>query len=271
MFQPWRLKVREAEEALRNGHLEEASRLLAEHGLLEFLPAKRLMVKVVREMTQRAEQNFSAGATMAGWQDLAAAERLGAEPAEVAPLKRQFVDRGLSEAETYLIAGDPQAAVDRLDALERQGAAGRDFRLVREAAAKVLSAQRPLPGRTIHRGRERINGGPDLAARLARFGRDPPGLCPAGNDRPTARRRAACRDNCGKLDDSIGARRGDTRALPRSCRGKRRPASGLVRDWHAAVGCRLAGGRVRSRFRSWSANCGREPANESDGRQSRHK
>ena len=45
MFQPWRLKVREAEEALRHGRLEEASRLLGEPGLLEFLPAKQLMAK----------------------------------------------------------------------------------------------------------------------------------------------------------------------------------------------------------------------------------
>ena len=140
MFQPWRLESAGSRRALRNGHLEEASRLLAERGLLEFLPAKRLMAKVAREMTQRAEQNFAAGATMAGWQDLATAERLGAEQAEVAPLKQQFVDRGLHEAETYLKAGDPQAAVDRLEALERQGATGRDFRLVREAAAKVLVA-----------------------------------------------------------------------------------------------------------------------------------
>ena len=142
MFQPWRLKVREAEEALRHGRLEEASRLLAERGLLEFLPAKRLMAKVAHEMAQRAEQNFAAGATMAGWQDLAAAERMGAETGELAGLKQQFVDRGLAEAEAYLAAGDPTAAVERLEALERQGAVGRDFRLVREAAGKVLAAQR---------------------------------------------------------------------------------------------------------------------------------
>ncbi|HEY4310750.1 MAG TPA: FHA domain-containing protein [Pirellulales bacterium] len=141
MFQPWRLKVREAEEALRQGRLEEASRLLAERGLLEFLPAQRLMAKVAHEMTQRAQKQFVAGATMAGWQDLATAERLGAEQAELAGLKQQFVDRGLCEAEAYLTAGDPAAAVERLEALERQGATGREFRLVREAAGKVLNAQ----------------------------------------------------------------------------------------------------------------------------------
>jgi hypothetical protein len=141
MFQPWRLKVREAEEALRSGRLEEASRLLAEQGLLDFLPAKRLMAKVAEEMARRAEERFASGATMAGWNDLAAAERLGAENQALARLKCQFVESGLSEAESYLKAGDPAAAVARLEALERQGAAGRDFRMVREAAVKVLAAQ----------------------------------------------------------------------------------------------------------------------------------
>ncbi|MES1213140.1 MAG: hypothetical protein ABUL64_01000, partial [Singulisphaera sp.] len=136
MFQPWRLKVREAEEALRDGRLEEASRLLAEQGLLEFLPAKKLMAKVAHEMTQRAEQNLACGATMAGWQDLAAAERLGVESAELASLRQQFIQRGLAEAEAYLTAGDPAAAIERLEALQRQGVAGRDFRLLREGAEK---------------------------------------------------------------------------------------------------------------------------------------
>jgi hypothetical protein len=142
MFQSWRLKVREAEEALRNGRLEEAGRLLAEPGLLDFLPAQQLMAKVAREMAHRAQTRFAAGATMAGWHDLEAAQRLGAEDAAVAKVRQQFLECGLVEAESYLKAGDPAAAVFRLEALEHQGACGREFRLVREAATKVLSAQR---------------------------------------------------------------------------------------------------------------------------------
>jgi len=141
MFQPWRIKVRQAEEALRDGRLDEASQLLQERGLLEFLPAKRLMARIAQQMTERAEQRFAAGATLAGWQDLSAAERLGAEDAAVAQLKVEFTGRGLAEAEAYLNAGDPEAAVARLATLERQGATGREFRIMRDAAAKVLTAQ----------------------------------------------------------------------------------------------------------------------------------
>ncbi len=142
MFQPWRLKVREAEEALRDGRLEEAGRLLSEPGLLEFLPAKRLMSKVAREMATRAEQQFAAGASLAGWQDLGAAQRLGAEDMAIAGLKQQAIARGLGEADSYMRAGDPAAAVARLESLERQGAGGQEFRLTKEAAGKVLTAQR---------------------------------------------------------------------------------------------------------------------------------
>jgi len=142
MFQPWRIKLREAGEALRQGRLEEATRLLSEQGLMEFLPAKQLMARIAQQMAHRAEQRFAAGATVGGWRDLEEAERLGAGDHAVARLKQQFIDGGLGEAESYLKAGDPAAAVARLEALERQGAGGREFRLTREAAAKVLAAQR---------------------------------------------------------------------------------------------------------------------------------
>lgn len=148
MFQPWRLKVREAEEAFRNGRLEEASRLLRDEGLLEFLPAKQLLAKVAREMTARAGKRLAAGATSAGWHDLEAAQKLGAESSSVVDLRQQFIDRGISEAGAYLQAGDPAAAVARLETLERSGASGRDLRMARQAAGKVLAAQR-----LCHRGK----------------------------------------------------------------------------------------------------------------------
>ena len=46
MFQSWRLKLRQAEEAYRGGRLDEASRILTERPLCEFRPAKKLLAKV---------------------------------------------------------------------------------------------------------------------------------------------------------------------------------------------------------------------------------
>ncbi|HET6884466.1 MAG TPA: FHA domain-containing protein, partial [Pirellulales bacterium] len=98
MFQPWRLKLREATEAFQGGRLDEAGRLLCQSGLREFRPAKQLLAKVV--------------------------------------------DRRLNEAEQCLAAGNPAAALARLDDLDRRFADTTDVRLVREAAWRMETAQR---------------------------------------------------------------------------------------------------------------------------------
>ncbi|HEV3340564.1 MAG TPA: FHA domain-containing protein [Pirellulales bacterium] len=61
MFQPWRIKLREAQDAFRHGRLEEAGRLLGETGLREFRPAKELLTKLVELRVQEAERCLAAG------------------------------------------------------------------------------------------------------------------------------------------------------------------------------------------------------------------
>lgn len=142
MFQPWRLKLREAEEALRKGRLDEAGRLLRTDGLDEFLPARRLLAKVADQMAQRARRRVAGGQSMAGWRDLETAGMLGADSQAVAEVRKLLVDRRLAEAQAYLAAGEPAAAVARLDDMARHGVAGRELRLLEEAASKLQTAQR---------------------------------------------------------------------------------------------------------------------------------
>ena len=96
MFQPWRLKLREAEEALRSGRLEEAGRLLRTGGLNEYLPGKRLMEKVAVRIAERAQRRVAVGQTLDGWHDLETAARLGANASLVDGLRQRFVRQGLS-------------------------------------------------------------------------------------------------------------------------------------------------------------------------------
>lgn len=142
MLQPWRLKLREADEAFHGGRLEEAGRLLCQSGLREFLPAKQLLAKVAGRMIERAERRAAGGQSSAGWRDLETARVWGADADAVCSLRQAFVDRRLTEAEAYLAAGEPSAAVSRLDELARYGDAGRPARLLRDAAVRVLLAQR---------------------------------------------------------------------------------------------------------------------------------
>jgi hypothetical protein len=70
MLQPWRLKLREADEALHGGRLEEAGRLLCQSGLREFLPAKQLLAKVAGRMIERAERRAAGGQSSGVWREL---------------------------------------------------------------------------------------------------------------------------------------------------------------------------------------------------------
>src|SRR3569623_576721 len=121
MFQPWRLKLREADEALQGGRLEEAGRLLCQSELREFLPSKQLLAKVAGRMVERAEDRVAGGQSSAGWRDLETARLWGANPEAVSTLRQAFISRRVAEAEASLAAGEPAAAVSRLDDLSRHG------------------------------------------------------------------------------------------------------------------------------------------------------
>ena len=141
MFQSWRLKLREAEEAYRGDRLDEASRILTERPLCEFRPAQKLLSKVTKRLVQRGQGEVSQGESLAGWRDLEKAQALGAGAEALGPLRQDLVDRTLAEVTGYLEAGDTEAAVARLDGLAGHGAlAGRPRRL-RQAALKMRKAQ----------------------------------------------------------------------------------------------------------------------------------
>ena len=72
--------------AWKSGRVDEATALLAEKSLREFLPAKRLAQDVAATVVQRASDRFARGESAAGWQDLATADRLGAPAARQSPV-----------------------------------------------------------------------------------------------------------------------------------------------------------------------------------------
>lgn len=138
----WRGKLRAAEQAYRSGQLEEASRLLCESDLREFLPARRLLAKVAGQMAQRGEARLVEGESLAGWRDLEAAARCGADPAALAKLKDKMLSQLLVEVEQYVAAGDYRAALARLDELERRRATSAATRRWRQTAERMAAAQR---------------------------------------------------------------------------------------------------------------------------------
>lgn len=140
MFQ-WRLKLREAKLAAGDERLDEASRLLAEPLLKQFLPAQRLAAQVAGKLVERARRHFASGQSAVGWLDLQVAENLGGHRADVDHARRDATDVVVQEAQQHLAAGEPQAAFDRLTALARRGARQRHVEELRELARSWCDAE----------------------------------------------------------------------------------------------------------------------------------
>lgn len=141
MFQTWRLKLREAEEAFKHGRLDEAGSLVTQDELRQYLPGQHLAGKIARAITERARQRVASGDTIAGWRDLERALALAGETSDFLTARHELVARALSEVETYLAADDPSGALLRLEQLERQKISGDQLRALKQIARWVESAR----------------------------------------------------------------------------------------------------------------------------------
>jgi hypothetical protein len=140
MFQAWRIKLREVDEALKSGRLDDASRLLLQGDLRTFYPAQQMQTKLAAQLLDRGRTRTHKGETAAGWHDLEQAEKLGADAAAAGLLRRQLVEQGMAEAEEYLAAGSCEACLAAIEKLERRGGAGHETRELKQAAHKYDDA-----------------------------------------------------------------------------------------------------------------------------------
>jgi hypothetical protein len=144
MFQAWRVQLRQVEQALRAGQLDEAKRLLSRDGLRNFLPGKRLSLEIADSLVRRACQHAARGETSAGWHDLAAATDLAGERECLADARGRLVERSLTEAVRYIEADDPVAALDVLDRLKGRRVEHSELRILAQVARHVQIAQKLL-------------------------------------------------------------------------------------------------------------------------------
>lgn len=141
MFQTWRLKLREAEEAYRHGRLDEAGRLVSQDELRQYLPGQQLAAKVASAIAERARRQVAAGDTAAGWRDLETAQALAGETNELLAARHELVARALAEVENYLAADDPSGALLRMEQLERFKISGDQLRALKQIARWMESAR----------------------------------------------------------------------------------------------------------------------------------
>ncbi|MDA7980861.1 MAG: hypothetical protein MPJ50_19070, partial [Pirellulales bacterium] len=141
MFQPWRLKLREVEEAVKANRLDEARVMLREGNLAEYRPAKKIIDKLGAKLAERGRNELHRGETQASWQDLEAAERIGAHVETLSPLREALLAHTISEAERCLAAGDTSTALEQLDALQRRKLDTEQVRHLQQIARKMARAR----------------------------------------------------------------------------------------------------------------------------------
>jgi len=136
------LTIRQAHEALKNGRLEEAHRLLGQSAAQGHKRSWELLHQVALGFVERGERHLRQNELEAAWNDLLLAEQVGlADDNAGVRLRRALSQRGLDEVRVMLQAGDPARAAAAVDLLKGRAVAHTDLELLRGAAHDWLRAR----------------------------------------------------------------------------------------------------------------------------------
>ncbi|HEV3261838.1 MAG TPA: FHA domain-containing protein [Gemmataceae bacterium] len=170
------LTLRQAQEALKNGRLEEAHRLLKEPGMLGQKGAGEILQQIARGFVERGDRHLRHEDPAGAWNDLLEAERTGVADDGSARLRQALVRQGLGDARALLDAGEPGRAAEALGKLASRGVQQAELGLLQEVARGWTAAQE-LAGRgefaqalqAVERAGRLL---PEPAAALGRFQKD---------------------------------------------------------------------------------------------------
>jgi tetratricopeptide (TPR) repeat protein len=135
------LTLRQAQEALRTGRLEEAHALLGQPHIQGHKKCWDLLHQLMLALVERGEKYLRQDDPASAWNDLLRAEQIGIT--DNAPLKlRQALTRlGLAEVRALLDAGEPVRAVEALAQLRTKAVRHPDLDAVEEGAKDWVTAR----------------------------------------------------------------------------------------------------------------------------------
>jgi tetratricopeptide (TPR) repeat protein len=140
IFQSWRFKLCEVQEALKVGRLDDAERKLHEGGLLEYLPAKRLAEQLSLLFSERAKRRAQSRDFAGAWKDLDSAVQLAELPGcDVA--RRCLMDESLEAIDSLARGGDLASAVAQLDQLQQRVGTNPRVQALRKLVQSLQSAR----------------------------------------------------------------------------------------------------------------------------------
>lgn len=156
------LALRQAQEALKNGRLEDAHRLLCQSAVQGHKKSFELLQQVVRGFVERGERQLRRDDVEAAWHDLLQAEQLDRDSREADRLRQALVRLGLTEIRALLQAGEPARAAEAVGRLRERSVRQPELLLLDEAAKAWLQARDQA-------SRGEFARAADLAARVRRL------------------------------------------------------------------------------------------------------
>src|SRR5205823_160105 len=128
------LALRQAQEALKNGRLEEAHRILCQSAAQGHKKSFGLLQQVVRGFVERGERHLRLDDAEAAWNDLLQAEQLDRDNRDADRLRQSLVRLGLAEVRALLQAGEPARAAEAISRLRERSVRQPELLLLDEAA-----------------------------------------------------------------------------------------------------------------------------------------
>ena len=128
------LAIRQAQEALKNGRLEEAQRLLGQPAAQGHKRSWELLQQVAQGFVERGEGHLRHDNPAASWNDLVAAEQMGVADSAAFRLRQTLTRLGLSEVRALLEAGEPSRALEMLNQLRHRSVQHAELPLLEEGA-----------------------------------------------------------------------------------------------------------------------------------------
>ena len=140
------LTLRQAREALKNGRLEEAHRLLCHHAVQGHKQSWDLSRRLARAYVERGVRHLREDDPETAWVDLGLAEQINPSDAAAERLRKALVRQGLAQAQGLLQVGEPGKAAEAIAGLRDRAARHPDLPGLDEAA-RTWGLARDLAGR----------------------------------------------------------------------------------------------------------------------------
>lgn len=134
MLGQWRVAVRQAEEAIRAGRLEDAYAFVNRPEVADHQQAVQLRGRVVRDLVERGIRRAEADDLEGGVRDLELAESYGAAPDRLASARLRIAEITAKELQAELDLGRPERLPARIDRLEASKIHAPALRRLRETA-----------------------------------------------------------------------------------------------------------------------------------------